>query len=68
LEFDRTVAGKDLLPEEKKNSYGQYPELGEKTLAFLPHSDLIVLPGMGHILHVQGISLFKKTILKFLIP
>ncbi|HMH33175.1 MAG TPA: alpha/beta hydrolase [Puia sp.] len=67
-ELDRTVVGKDLLPEEKKNSYGQYPELGKKTVALLPHGELIVLPGMGHIAHVQDISLFKKAVLKFLIP
>jgi pimeloyl-ACP methyl ester carboxylesterase len=65
-ELDRTVVGKDLLPVEKKAGYGQYPDLGKKTTALLPHGELVILPGMGHIPHIQDFDLFKSILFKYI--
>jgi pimeloyl-ACP methyl ester carboxylesterase len=63
---DRTVVGKDLLAEQQKKLYGQYPELGKKTQALIRKCKLAILPGIGHIPHVQDINGFMKEVLAFL--
>jgi pimeloyl-ACP methyl ester carboxylesterase len=63
---DRTVVGKDLLTDEQKKLYGQYPALGKKTKKQIKQAKLIELQGIGHIPHVQDINLFKKHVLDFL--
>jgi pimeloyl-ACP methyl ester carboxylesterase len=63
---DRTVVGKDLLAEEQKKLYGQYPELGKKTQALIRKCKLVTLPGIGHIPHVQDLDTFMKEVLFFL--
>ncbi len=65
-QLDRTVVGKDLLAEEQKKLYGQYPELGKKTQSLMRKCKLIVLPGIGHIPHVQEINTFLKEVTAFL--
>jgi pimeloyl-ACP methyl ester carboxylesterase len=63
---DRTVVGKDQLPEEEKKLYGQYPALGKKTKQQIRNAVLAELPGIGHIPHIQDLELFKKNLLAFL--
>ncbi|MBC7872432.1 MAG: alpha/beta hydrolase [Ferruginibacter sp.] len=63
---DRTVVGKDLLREDQKNRYGQYPQLGKKVKQLIPGSRLVELNGVGHIPHIQVPELFKKTLFDFL--
>jgi len=63
---DRTVVGKDQLNEEQKKIYGQYPALGKSTQRKIKNSILKELPGIGHIPHVQDISMFEKSIADFL--
>lgn len=63
---DRTVVGKDLLSEAQKKLYGQYPELGKKTQSQIHNSKLVILPGVGHIPHVQVPDAFVKEVLSFL--
>ena len=63
---DRTIVGKDLLADDQKNKYGQYPELGKKTQLQIPNSKLIELDGVGHIPHVQSPDLFKNAVFDFL--
>ena len=65
-ELDRTVVGKDLLAEEQKKIYGQYPQLGRKTQQQIRKSKLVQLPGIGHIPHVQNIDLFNKELSDFI--
>jgi pimeloyl-ACP methyl ester carboxylesterase len=52
-QLDRTVVGKDLLAEEQKKLYGQYPILGKKTQTLIRKSKWVELPGIGHIPHVS---------------
>jgi pimeloyl-ACP methyl ester carboxylesterase len=63
---DRTVVGKDLLTDEQKNKYGQYPQLGKKAAAAIKYARLIELEGVGHIPHVQALDKFSAALLGFL--
>jgi pimeloyl-ACP methyl ester carboxylesterase len=63
---DRTVVGKALLTEEQKKIYGQYPSLGAKTKKQIPRSELITLPGIGHIPHIQDTDLFYRHLTRFI--
>jgi pimeloyl-ACP methyl ester carboxylesterase len=63
---DRTILGKDQLPDEQKKAYGQYPALGRKTKQQIRKATLVELPGIGHIPHVQNTDIFLKHVLEFL--
>jgi pimeloyl-ACP methyl ester carboxylesterase len=63
---DRTVVGKDLLTEEQKKTYGQYPLLGKQTKEKIKNATLVELPGVGHIPHIQAPELFLGELLKFI--
>ncbi len=63
---DRTIVGKDLLPEAQKATYGQYPALGRKAAAALKNAKLVELPGVGHIPHVQVPDQFTAALFSFL--
>lgn len=62
---DRTVVGKNRLPKELQNKYGQYPELGKRINGEIPDSKLVELVGVGHIPHVQTLDDFMKSVLEF---
>jgi len=63
---DRTIVGKDLLTEEQKKKYGQYPQLGKKIQQQMSNCRLVELPGVGHIPHIQEPETFKKALSGFL--
>lgn len=63
---DRTVVGKDLLTEEQKKRYGQYPALGKQTKQKIKNATLVELPGVGHIPHIQVKNLFLNKLLRFI--
>lgn len=63
---DRTIIGKDKLPQEMKLKYGQYPQLGKKIAGEIQNSKLIEFEGVGHIPHVQVLPEFKKAVQEFL--
>lgn len=63
---DRTVVGKNLLTDEQKKKYGNYPQLGKKTKQQIPGASLIELPGVGHIPHIQEPRQFKQHVLAFI--
>lgn len=65
-EQDRTVVGKDQLTDAQKRQYGQYPVLGKKTQEQIKNSKLYLLPGIGHIPHVQDLDLFYKHLVDFI--
>ena len=62
---DRTVLGKNRLPKELQNKYGQYPALGRKVKSEIPDAKLIELVSIGHIPHVQALDEFIKAVLEF---
>ncbi|WP_147201612.1 alpha/beta fold hydrolase [Segetibacter aerophilus] len=63
---DRTVVGKNLLNDEQKKQYGQYPTLGRKTKNAIKNSILVEVPGVGHIPHIQALPTYLKRLLTFL--
>jgi pimeloyl-ACP methyl ester carboxylesterase len=65
---DRTVVGKDLLTDSQKEQYGQYQELGKKARSQIKNAQLIELPGIGHIPHIQEPKIFQKHLLDFIKP
>lgn len=65
-QFDRTIVGKDVLEEEVKQSYGQYPDLGKAAKGFITGSKLVELDNVGHIPHVQDLTAFQKAVMDFL--
>ena len=65
-QYDRTVVGKNLLNEEAKQVYGNYPLLGKKANELIKGSKLVELDNVGHIPHVQDPAAFQKVVLDFL--
>ncbi len=63
---DRTIVGKDLLTDEKKKLYGQYPQLGKNANRLIKNSKLVALENTGHIPHIQNTALFNKILFNFL--
>lgn len=63
---DRTIVGKNLLSKDVADEHGNYPELGKKTHEAIKGSQLLPLPGVGHIPHVQSPEAFQKAVLSFL--
>lgn len=63
---DRTIVGKNLLTEEQKSKYGQYPSLGKKLHQSIKSSTLVEMYGVGHIPHIQNLEGFKKALFQFL--
>ena len=63
---DRTIVGKELLTEQQKSKYGQYPQLGKKIKQQISNCRLVELNEVGHIPHIQAPELFKKALLNFL--
>ena len=66
-QLDRTVLGKNRLPKDEQNKYGQYPQLGKKTAAEIPDSKLVEFENVGHIPHVQVFDEFMKAVLEFIL-
>jgi pimeloyl-ACP methyl ester carboxylesterase len=63
---DLTALGKNLVPDEVKQTLGNYPELGKKTHAAIPHSQLVELEGIGHLLHIEAFDRFIGHLVEFL--
>ncbi|MFT4203110.1 MAG: alpha/beta hydrolase [Chitinophagaceae bacterium] len=63
---DKTAVGKALAYPQYKDQLGNYPALGRKTHALIKGSQLVELPGVGHVPHVQDLEGFIKPVLAFL--
>jgi len=64
---DRTVVGKALIKDPKVlTRMGQYPALGRSTAAQIKGAQLVELPGVGHIPHLEAPAAFHKALLAFL--
>ena len=59
---DRTAPGKEKLPAEQAEKLGNYPELGRIAAALIPHCDLVVLEGIGHIPHEEDFGKWKEVL------
>jgi pimeloyl-ACP methyl ester carboxylesterase len=65
-QLDRTVVGKEMLPAKKQKLYGNYPLLATNAGKKIKNAKVVLLPGVGHIPHIQSIDLFRKNVLAFL--
>jgi pimeloyl-ACP methyl ester carboxylesterase len=65
-QLDRTFIGKEMLPVKKQKLHGNYPVLATRAAKKIKNSKVVVLPGVGHIPHIQSIDLFRKNVLDFL--
>ena len=66
-QLDRTVVGKEMLPAKKQKLYGNYPLLATNAGKKIKKSKVVILPGVGHIPHIQSLDLFRKNALSFLL-
>tara|TARA_R110002020_G_scaffold405726_1_gene615751 strand:+ start:2930 stop:3937 length:1008 start_codon:yes stop_codon:yes gene_type:complete len=63
---DRTALGKQLVNEEVKKTMGLYDQLGKKTRDAIPNAQLVEIPDVGHLPHIQSFEKFIEPLLEFL--
>ena len=61
---DTTAIGKDLAPPEVRATLGNYPVLGKKAAAQIPHAKLVEFPDLGHAPQIQAPERFHKALLE----
>ena len=64
--LDRTAIGKNLVSDSIARTMGDYPALSKQTQAKIPHCQLVILPGLGHVPHAEAFDVFTATVLPFL--
>jgi pimeloyl-ACP methyl ester carboxylesterase len=62
---DRTIVGKALLSDSLKAAHGQYPQLAQAFKAQVKDCRLLILPGVGHIPHIQEPAQFEASLNDF---
>jgi pimeloyl-ACP methyl ester carboxylesterase len=63
---DKTIVGKGYLNDSVKNQHGNYPELAQQAKQQIADCRLIIIPGVGHIPHIQEPEKFKEAVMNFL--
>ncbi|SFC12604.1 Pimeloyl-ACP methyl ester carboxylesterase [Flexibacter flexilis DSM 6793] len=63
---DNTALGKPLVSEEVRKTMGNYRELGKTTQKQIKNSELVLLPNVGHLPHIEAFELFIKPLEQFL--
>lgn len=63
---DRTFIGKDLIKKEQQKLHGNFPKLAREAKKEIKNCEVIEMPGVGHIPHIQKPALFNKYVLTFL--
>lgn len=63
---DRTAVGKPLVSEDVRKTMGLYNELGKKTQERIPNAELVEIPHIGHLPHIEAFDQFIKPLLAFL--
>lgn len=61
---DTTAIGKDLASPEVRGTLGNYPALGKKTAAQIPHAKLVEFPDLGHAPQIQAPERFQRALLE----
>jgi len=60
---DNTAIGKDRVSPEVRATLGNYPVLGKKAAAQIPHAKLVEFPDLGHSPQIQAPERFHKALL-----
>jgi pimeloyl-ACP methyl ester carboxylesterase len=63
---DRTALGKNLVPDNIRQTMGDYPALGKLTHEKIRNSRLIELEGIGHVPHMEAFDKFIQPLVAFL--
>lgn len=63
---DRTALGKASVPEDIRQTLGNYPELGNNAAKKIPHARLVPIEGVGHLPHIEAYTKFITPLLQFL--
>lgn len=63
---DRTILGKNLISKKKQALHGNFPALAKKAAAIMKDGRVIVVPGVGHIPHIQTPEIFNLDVVNFL--
>lgn len=63
---DRTAVGKPLVSEEVRKTMGLYDQLGKQTRDKIPNAQLIEIPNIGHLPHIEDFDSFIHSLLPFL--
>jgi len=61
---DTTAIGKDSVSPEIRATLGNYPVLGKKAAAQIPHAKLVEFPDLGHAPQIQAPERFHKALLE----
>jgi len=61
---DTTAIGKDLASPQVRATLGNYPELGKKAAARIPHAKLVEFSDLGHSPQIQAPERFHKALLQ----
>jgi len=63
---DRTALGKPLVSKAVREKMGLYNELGKKTQRAIPNAELVEIPNIGHLPHIESFDKFIEPLLTFL--
>lgn len=63
---DRTALGKPLVPKTVRQTMGLYEQLGKQTQQAIPKSQLVEIPNIGHLPHIEAFDQFIKPLEAFL--
>lgn len=63
---DRTTVGRGRVPEEILQDKGRYDLLGKAAAKDIPHCQLVEIPEVGHIPHLEAPERFHRALLDFL--
>jgi pimeloyl-ACP methyl ester carboxylesterase len=65
-ERDRAAIGRNRVSAEVRATLGLYTELAPRAVRALPNGELLMLPGVGHVAHLEAPERFHSEVLRFL--
>ncbi|MDN3724050.1 alpha/beta hydrolase [Aequorivita sp. SDUM287046] len=63
---DRTALGKQYVSKDVQKTMGRYDILGKETKAKIPNSQLVEIPDVGHLPHIESFQAFISPLVQFL--
>tara|TARA_Y100000815_G_scaffold257606_1_gene266305 strand:- start:570 stop:1445 length:876 start_codon:yes stop_codon:yes gene_type:complete len=63
---DRTALGKPLVSDSVRATMGRYDQLGKATRDKIKNAELVEIPNIGHLPHIEAFDQFIKPLLEFL--
>ncbi len=63
---DRTAVGRNYAPPAVAATLGNYPVLGKRAAQAMPRAQLLELPNVGHIPHLEAPEPFHRALIRFL--